>query len=85
MRLDDIRGCPILSDYSLTMQLTLDLPDELCAALAASGPDLPHAILEATMQVYAFLKAHGVPLQYGLADLEHDPQDGDAIPWPPAA
>ena len=90
------------------MQLTLDLADELCAALAA-GPDLPRAILEATslelyrqarlstgelrrllgyrtrMQVHAFLKAHGVPLQYGLADLEHDRQEGDAIPWPPAA
>lgn len=29
------------------MQLTLDLPDELTAALAASGPDLPRAALEA--------------------------------------
>jgi predicted HTH domain antitoxin len=29
------------------MQLTLDLPDELSAALAASGPDLPRAALEA--------------------------------------
>jgi hypothetical protein len=29
------------------MQLTLDLPDELSAALAASGSDLPRAALEA--------------------------------------
>jgi predicted HTH domain antitoxin len=36
------------------------------------------------LQVHAFLKAHGVPLQYGLADLEHDRQEGDAIPRPAA-
>jgi hypothetical protein len=29
------------------MQLTLDLPDELSAALAASGPDLSRAAFEA--------------------------------------
>jgi hypothetical protein len=29
------------------MQVTLDLPDELSAALAAYGPDLPRAALEA--------------------------------------
>lgn len=29
------------------MQLTLDLPDELSAALSASGSDLPRAALEA--------------------------------------
>jgi predicted HTH domain antitoxin len=29
------------------MRLTLDLPDELSAALAASGDDLSHAALEA--------------------------------------
>jgi len=29
------------------MELTLDLPDELCAALAASGQGLPRAALEA--------------------------------------
>jgi len=29
------------------MQLTLDLPDELSSALAASGSDLSHAALEA--------------------------------------
>jgi len=33
--------------YTCPMQLTLDLPDELSAALAASGPDLPRAALEA--------------------------------------
>jgi len=37
------------------------------------------------LQVHTFLKAHGVPLQYGLADLEHDRQEGDAIAQPPAA
>lgn len=37
------------------------------------------------LQVHAFLKAHGVPLQYGLADLEHDRQEGDATSQPPAA
>ena len=37
------------------------------------------------LQVHAFLKAHGVPLQYGLEDLEHDRQEGDAIPAPPKA
>ncbi len=36
------------------------------------------------LQVHAFLKAHGVPLQYGLADLEHDRQEGDTIPRPSA-
>lgn len=29
------------------MRFTLDVPDELSAALAASGPDLPRAALEA--------------------------------------
>ena len=37
------------------------------------------------LQVHAFLKARGVPLQYGLEDLEHDRQEGDAIPAPPRA
>ena len=37
------------------------------------------------LPVHAFLKAHGVPLKYGLADLEHDRQAGDAIPAPPKA
>jgi len=36
-------------------------------------------------QVHAFLKERGVYLQYGLADLEHDRQAGDAIQAPPAA
>jgi len=30
------------------MQITLDLPPDLSAALAASGPDVPRAVLEAT-------------------------------------
>ena len=33
--------------YTRRMQLTLNLPDELSAALAASGPDLPRAAFEA--------------------------------------
>jgi hypothetical protein len=37
------------------------------------------------LQVHAFLKSHRVPLQYGLVDLEHDRQEGDSFPWPPAA
>ena len=36
------------------------------------------------MQVHAFLKEHGVYMHYGLADLEHDRQAGDAIQVPPA-
>ena len=31
------------------------------------------------MQVHAFLKGHGVYLRYGVADLEHDRQAGDAL------
>jgi hypothetical protein len=34
------------------------------------------------IQVYAFLKEHGVYLQYGLEDLEHDRKAGDSIPKP---
>jgi hypothetical protein len=33
--------------YTTTMQLTLELPDELSAALAASGQDLSRAVFEA--------------------------------------
>ena len=36
-------------------------------------------------QVHAFLREHHVYLRYGLADLEHDREAGDAIPAPPAA
>jgi predicted HTH domain antitoxin len=36
------------------------------------------------MQVHAFLKEHGVYLGYGLADLEHDRQAGDALSRHPA-
>ena len=91
------------------MQLTLDLPDELSAALADSAQDLTRLVFEATAleayrvnrlstaqlrrllgyrtraQVHAFLKDHGVYLRYGLADLEHDRQAGDALQSPPAA
>ena len=35
------------------------------------------------IQVHAFLKEHGVPLQYDMEDLEHDRQEGDSIPEPP--
>ena len=47
------RGCQLLRApcpsfrYTQTMQLTLDLPDELSAALAASGQDPSRAALEA--------------------------------------
>jgi predicted HTH domain antitoxin len=37
------------------------------------------------MQVYAFLKEHGVYIRYGLADLEHDREAGDAMQSPPVA
>jgi hypothetical protein len=30
-------------------------------------------------QVHAFLKQHGLYVRYGLADLEHDRQAGDAV------
>ena len=33
-------------------------------------------------QVHAFLKEHGVYLNYGFPDLEHDRQAGDALPTP---
>jgi len=36
-------------------------------------------------QVHAFLKEHGVYLRYGLPDLEHDRQAGDALDPPSAA
>ncbi len=36
------------------------------------------------LQVHAFLKEHAVPLQYGMADLEHDRQAGDSIQIQPA-
>jgi hypothetical protein len=35
------------SRYTTTMQLTLELPDELSAALAVSGQDLSRAVFEA--------------------------------------
>lgn len=34
------------------------------------------------IQVHAFLKEHGVNLQYAPEDLEHDRQAGDSIPKP---
>lgn len=39
----------------------------------------------ATIQVHAFLKEHGVYLNYTLADLEHDRQAGDALQAPPSS
>jgi len=36
------------------------------------------------IQVHAFLKQHGVYLGYGLTDLEHDRQAGDALSRHPA-
>jgi hypothetical protein len=90
------------------MEVTLDIPEELSAALATPGRDLSRAAFEAIVleayrenklstaqlrrllgyhtrtQVHAFLKEHGVYLRYGLADLEHDREAGDAIQAPPA-
>ena len=94
--------------YTRSMQLTLDLPDELTAALAPSAQDLPRAVFAAVAleayrenklstaqlrrllgyhtrtETHAFLKEHGVFLRYGLADLDHDRQAGDAIQELPA-
>ena len=36
-------------------------------------------------QVHAFLKEHGVYLRYGLADLEHDREAGEAMQSAPSA
>ncbi|HEY6350784.1 MAG TPA: UPF0175 family protein [Candidatus Angelobacter sp.] len=36
-------------------------------------------------QVHAFLKEHGVYLRYGLADLEHDREAGNAMESAPSA
>jgi chromosome segregation and condensation protein ScpB len=76
--------------------VTLALPDELSAALAAPGQDLSRAAFEALalaayrerkisaaqlrhllgyetrLEVDAFLKQHGVELEYALEDLERD-------------
>jgi hypothetical protein len=76
--------------------ITIALPDELSAALAAPGQDLSRAAFEALtleayrehkisaaqlrqllgyetrMEVDAFLKSHGVELEYTLKDLERD-------------
>jgi hypothetical protein len=72
------------------------LPDELSAALAAPGQDLPRGAFEALalaafrerkisaaqlhqllgyetrIEVDAFLKSHGVELEYTLEDVERD-------------
>jgi hypothetical protein len=77
-------------------QITISLPDELSAVLAAPGEDLSRAAFEALvlgayrerkisasqlrqllgfetrMEVDAFLKSHGVELEYTLEDLERD-------------
>jgi chromosome segregation and condensation protein ScpB len=77
-------------------RVTIALPDELSAALAAPGQDLSRAAFEALalaayrerkistaqlrgllgfetrLEVDAFLKQHGVELEYTLEDLERD-------------
>jgi predicted HTH domain antitoxin len=77
-------------------RVTLALPDELSAALAAAGVDLSRAAFEALaltayrenkisvaqlrellgyetrMEVDAFLKSHGVELEYAKEDLQRD-------------
>ncbi|PYT78400.1 MAG: hypothetical protein DMG40_20075 [Acidobacteria bacterium] len=76
--------------------VTIAIPDELSAALAAPGQDLSRAAFEALalaayrerkisaaqlrqllgyesrMEVDAFLKNHGVELEYTLEDIERD-------------
>ncbi len=76
--------------------ITIALPDELSAALAAPGQDLSRAAFEALalgayrerkisvaqlrqllgyesrIEVEAFLKSHGVEMEYSLEDLERD-------------
>ena len=76
--------------------ITIALPDELSAALAAPGKDLSRAAFEALvlgayrerkisaaqlrqllgyetrMEVDAFLKSHGVELEYTMEDIERD-------------
>jgi chromosome segregation and condensation protein ScpB len=76
--------------------ITITIPDELSAALAAPGQDLSRAAFETLalaayrerkisasqlrqllgyetrIEVDAFLKKHGVELEYTLGDLEHD-------------
>jgi chromosome segregation and condensation protein ScpB len=80
----------------LMRHITIALPDELSAALAAPGQDLSRAAFEALalaayrerkisaaqlrqllgyetrMEVDAFLKSHGVELEYTLEDIERD-------------
>jgi chromosome segregation and condensation protein ScpB len=76
--------------------ITIGIPDELSAALAAPGQDLSRAAFETLalaayrerkisaaqlrqllgyetrIEVEAFLKKHGVELEYTLADLEQN-------------
>jgi hypothetical protein len=73
--------------------VTIAVPDELSAALAAPGQDLTRAAFEALalaayrerkisaaqllgyetrMEVDAFLKSHGVELEYTVEDIERD-------------
>jgi predicted HTH domain antitoxin len=80
------------------MEVTIHIPDELSAALAAPGQDLSRAAFEALalsayrerklstaqlrqllglqtrMELDAFLKLHGVELEYSMEDLERDRQ-----------
>src|ERR1700723_4769784 len=55
------------SRYTSPMQLILDLPDELFAALAPSGQDLSRAALEAiALQAYRECKLTAVQLRHLL-------------------
>ena len=57
----------LFSRYTSPMQLTLDLPDELFAALAPSGQDLSRAALEAiALQAYRERKLTSAQLQHLL-------------------
>ena len=57
----------LFSRYTSPMQLTLDLPDELFAALAPSGQDLSRAALEAiALHAYRERKLTSTQLQHLL-------------------
>lgn len=81
---------------ALSMQITLNLPEDVAEGLATKWADLPRAALESLAlegyragalthaqlrrllgfrslsEVDAFLKQHGVYLEYTLDDLEQD-------------
>ena len=70
------------------MHNTIDIPDTISGVIApeqhpARAPleaDIQLLLgFETRMEVHGFLKAHGVYLHYGMADLEHDMRQADRI------